>query len=269
MKKIGELLRDARTEKNITLNDISQKTKIQEKYLHALEKGDHTIFSGEIYIKGALRNYAQAVGLNVDEILSLYNQFIEQQPSERKEQQPTKKEQSFLFVYRERRPFPGVVIAWLAILVFVIAGSIWYLHGQGNKRHQNTPYSEGCFLENDEKQTKNDLPESVTPIEEPAVKKELTMLTESRDEVTYALSGVEQTKITLDFPDRCWVRILQDGAWVEEKIFNAGERKNLGDARETLLYFGNPPAARVTVNGLEIDNLIRFTSPVKIIIKKE
>ena len=268
MKKIGKLLREARTEKNINLDDICRKTKIQKKYLQALEKGEISIFSGEVYIRGVLRNYAQTIGLNADEILSLYNRFRTDHSPEKKEQQPTKKEQAIFFTRKERKPLPGVAITWMIIIAFVFIGSIWYLHGQNDQKNKKAPYTEGYFQENNEEQTGPTAPGTV-PFEQLPVEKELIMIAENGNEVTYALSGVEQAEITLDFPGRCWVRVLQDGSQVEEKIFNAGESKCLGDARETLLHFGNPPAARLTVNGLEINNLVRFKNPVKIIIKKE
>lgn len=272
MEEIGKLLREVRREKNITLDDISQKTKIQKKYLHALEEGDFSIFSGEIYIKGALRNYAQAAGLNADEILTLYNQFKNKQSFvEKNEQQVTKKEQSIYFTRKEKKPFPSVVFIWITLLIFVFAGSIWYLYGQDYQKERKKTYPEGYLLEDAEKQNKSATP-SIIPAEEPEKVeevKELVKIAENGNEIVYALRGVEQMEIILNFPGRCWVRILQDGTQVEEKTFQAGESKSLGDAQETLLHLGNPPAARITVNGLEFDNLTRFTNPVKIIIKKE
>ena len=75
MKELGEKLRRSRQEKNITLDEINQKTKIHLRYLEALEKGDPTPFAGEVYFKGALRSYAQMVGLNPDQVLELYHQI--------------------------------------------------------------------------------------------------------------------------------------------------------------------------------------------------
>ncbi len=268
MDKIGKLLREARQENNITLDEISQKTKIQKKYLHALEEGDHSLFSGEIYIKGTLRNYAQAIGLNANEILSLYNQLKKQRYLENTVQQPSKKEFNIFFARKKKKVFPGVAYIWIALLAFIFMGSIWYLHGHNLQKNKNISLPEGYFLEDTNEQAKPGLPDD-TPVDILPVKKELTVVAESNHEVTYALSGVEQAEITLNFPERCWVRIMQDGAKIEEKIFNAGESKILGDARETLLHLGNPPAARIAVNGLEINGLPRFTSPVKIIIKKK
>ena len=236
MEEIGKLLREVRREKNITLDDISQKTKIQKKYLHALEEGDFSIFSGEIYVKGALRNYAQVAGLNADEILSLYNQLKKKQNfAEKNEQQGTRKKQHLFFTRKEKKPFPSVAFIWIILLTFVFAGSIWYLYEQSYQKNKKPLYPNSYFLEDVEKQAKPATPD-IVPIEKPQKEKELSKIAESSGEVTYALSGVEQMEITLNFPGRCWVRILQDGIRVEEKTFQAGESKSLGDAQETWIH---------------------------------
>ena len=76
MKEIGNLLRQAREEKGKSLDEISRETKIQKRYLSLLEEGDFSSFSGEVYLKGALRNFAEAVCLNSSEIILLYDQAI-------------------------------------------------------------------------------------------------------------------------------------------------------------------------------------------------
>jgi cytoskeletal protein RodZ len=167
MEEIGKLLREVREEKGLTLDDISRETKIQKKYLSALEEGDFSLFSGEIYIKGALRNYAQAVGINVSEILSLYSQFKEKYNFEVKnDRNKTKKEQSIFFSCKEKKPFPSVALIWIILLTFVVGGSIWYLYGQGSKKETKAPYPEGYLLEDVEKQ-EEPAPQDVVSAEKP------------------------------------------------------------------------------------------------------
>ena len=59
LKTIGNLLKERRQERNLTLKQISEATKIRSEYLEALEKGDYSVFPSEVYIKGFLKNYAK------------------------------------------------------------------------------------------------------------------------------------------------------------------------------------------------------------------
>ena len=77
MQEIGNLLKKERQEKGISLEEISRKTKIQVRYLQALEDGDFSRFAGKVYIKGALRNYAESVGINATELISYYERTTE------------------------------------------------------------------------------------------------------------------------------------------------------------------------------------------------
>ncbi len=75
----GEALREAREVKNISLEDISRKTKISKRYLQAIEDEDPENFPETVYLKGYLRQYASQIGLNPDDIVQRYPPLIEQE----------------------------------------------------------------------------------------------------------------------------------------------------------------------------------------------
>jgi cytoskeletal protein RodZ len=78
---LGEKLRQAREEKGRTLDQVSRDTLIAARYIQALEREDFSIFPGEPYILGFLRNYSEYLGLDVQEQLSLYRALkIQEQP---------------------------------------------------------------------------------------------------------------------------------------------------------------------------------------------
>jgi cytoskeleton protein RodZ len=77
---IGSELKAARVSRKITLETVSQRTKIPVKYLEALEENRYDIFPSHTYAKGFIRAYAKVVG--VDPII-LTRQFnAEIQPVE-------------------------------------------------------------------------------------------------------------------------------------------------------------------------------------------
>lgn len=72
MSGIGEQLRKAREAKGLSISDIEKATKIQSRYLEAIENNDFDKLPGDFYVRAFIRQYAQIVGLNGKELLSQY-----------------------------------------------------------------------------------------------------------------------------------------------------------------------------------------------------
>ena len=77
MKTVGQMLKDQRDQKKLTLEDIHKFIKIHPSFLTALEEGNYDVFSGKIHAKGFLKIYAEFLDLNVDQILALWRREYE------------------------------------------------------------------------------------------------------------------------------------------------------------------------------------------------
>jgi len=64
---IGTLLRNARELKKFKIEDVASKTKININILRALEEDDIKNLPNIAYLKGFVKNYARAVGVNLDQ----------------------------------------------------------------------------------------------------------------------------------------------------------------------------------------------------------
>jgi cytoskeleton protein RodZ len=73
MKDTSELLKRTRLSKNLTLEEISSQTKIQLHILKALDEGNLDSLPNKVFIKGFLRQYAQALGLKSSEVIEMYD----------------------------------------------------------------------------------------------------------------------------------------------------------------------------------------------------
>lgn len=69
--EFGESLRKERELRGISLEDISAQTKVNIRFLEAIEHDDLSALPAKAFAKGFLRSYARAVGL--DEALVLTN----------------------------------------------------------------------------------------------------------------------------------------------------------------------------------------------------
>ena len=70
--KLGEVLRAAREAKAVDLARVERDTKIRERYLSALERGEYRELPGAVYTKGFLRNYGSYLALDPEYLIDLY-----------------------------------------------------------------------------------------------------------------------------------------------------------------------------------------------------
>ena len=83
MADIGDKLKSAREAKGLSIEDIEKATKIQSRYLTAIEKNEFDKLPGDFYVRAFIRQYAQVVGLDGKELLSEYHEDVpESKPDE-------------------------------------------------------------------------------------------------------------------------------------------------------------------------------------------
>jgi cytoskeletal protein RodZ len=76
---VGIELRNTRLQRGISLEDLSQSTKIKVPVLRALEDGDVADLPPVVYVLGHLRSYTREVGLEYDDIAHRYLDYIQQE----------------------------------------------------------------------------------------------------------------------------------------------------------------------------------------------
>jgi transcriptional regulator with XRE-family HTH domain len=72
MGELGSWLVRAREAKGLTLEDAERDTRISRRYLQALEMEQFNIIPAPVYARGFLRSYSQYLGLDPQEMLSLF-----------------------------------------------------------------------------------------------------------------------------------------------------------------------------------------------------
>jgi len=73
MFDIGSSLREARLRQNLDFPELEERTKIRPKYLRALEDEHFDILPAPTYVRGFLRSYAEALGLDGQPFVDEYN----------------------------------------------------------------------------------------------------------------------------------------------------------------------------------------------------
>lgn len=124
MSDLGALLRKAREERGLSLDDIQELTKIRKRYLEAIETGDYRVLPGSFYVRAFVKNYSEAVGLNPEEVLRLYQHEVPAAPVEQNaEPIPARKPRRVKAQSSERLGKIGfnlVMWSFLILIVFLV-----------------------------------------------------------------------------------------------------------------------------------------------------
>lgn len=122
--KLGEVLRAARETKGVDLSRVERDTKIRERYLVALERGDYRELPGAVYTRGFLRNYGAYLGLDAEYLIDLYRLETSPASAERARlpvaPRPIGRRASRAFVVT-----PGLIFA--ALLTVAVGAFVAYL----------------------------------------------------------------------------------------------------------------------------------------------
>lgn len=112
MESIGEKLKTRREEQGYSIEQVARDTNIAKRYLEALEIEDFSVFPGEPYLIGFLRNYAEYLNLDPEGMVTLYKNFkIQSQPLPMDE----------LLVQKDRR-IPWIILGVVIVVAALVTG---------------------------------------------------------------------------------------------------------------------------------------------------
>lgn len=84
MRTVGQILREARLEKEISLEEAEIATKIRRGYLQFLEENNFQNFASVTTARGLLKNYAEFLGFSSREILAIFRRDFEAKEEKKK-----------------------------------------------------------------------------------------------------------------------------------------------------------------------------------------
>src|SRR5207245_11812957 len=111
--RLGETLRAQREKKGITLEQAASDTRIREKFLKALEDSDYQTLPGTVYTKGFLRNYAEYLDLDANELVVVFHQ-------ERGQTEPARTFEPMRPIMRRSLIFTPAVLVPVVVLAGIV-----------------------------------------------------------------------------------------------------------------------------------------------------
>ncbi|MEC1115088.1 RodZ domain-containing protein [Bacillus safensis] len=270
MTELGKRLVEAREEKGMSLEDLQTVTKIQKRYLLAIEQGNYDIIPGKFYVRAFIKQYAEAVGLNPEQLFeefrkdvpSTYNDEVSDKLSNIKPQRELPKPASKVLELLPTILIIGGIIVVIAI-IYVIVQAV--NHDSGQKNNQAAPQqseskyevSEGSSLAKDQKKKEkasSDDKEKSSKKEDSSKDDETVSLKATNTEgstTTYEVSGADEMELTISASQASWLRVRDESG----KVLKMGELKDgesfktdLSDLSQVDIRLGNASGIDIKVN---------------------
>lgn len=233
---VGEKLRAAREAQGLDLPEIASRTRIPQRHLEAIEKGNYAGLPSITYALGFAKAYARAVGADEVAIARDLRTELHRNP-ERAAPVPAYETSD-----PARVPPRGLAIFGVILALVLIAGAIVYY---------GTDLFRGAAP----------APETLAT-EEPVAN--------AADNGTLAITATPVTagggQVSLIALDTVWIRVTDArGQKLVEKELAAGERYDVpGDADHPRIRTGGPEKIQVTLNGSNVDPLGRAGTTVDV-----
>ncbi len=258
LMEIGARLKEIRESKGLSLRELHEITKIQPKYLSALEEEKFEIFPGDVYIKGALRNYAAVLGLNTAEILEAYFEKYEKDTLANQENITLSKAKS----KKETLSPPNGLNKGKVIVLLLLTGFIvWLIYYTASRVELS--FLTGNNIEQiqvDDTDTEADIPpetEDPSPeendFEQVEETVEVILIHEDAKAQVFAVKNAEIISLEMKFSADCWIEIRKEGVPIFENTFRKDETYFLESDKELTIRIGNPPGVfAIIVNGTSL-----------------
>lgn len=153
MRTAAEILKKARLELAVGLEEVAEKTKIPLRYLKNIESGRYDLLPGESYAKLYIKSYAQFLGLCGDDCVSFFRRDLAAKTEHnrkgfgKKESLLLKLKSKFVQTVKKVSLDPNrTKIAGLLVLFFLLAGYLFYQYFSYNAPPE-IDYSVSCQKE--------------------------------------------------------------------------------------------------------------------------
>ncbi len=78
LKKIGDLIKEARLNKNQSVNELASNLKISEKQLRAIEDGRDDLLPERVFVKAMIKKISEELKIDINELIKEFNNQKEQ-----------------------------------------------------------------------------------------------------------------------------------------------------------------------------------------------
>ncbi len=269
-------LKEAREARGMSLDELQEVTKIQKRYLIGIEDGNYSMMPGKFYVRAFIKQYAEAVGLDPEEVFEQYKNEIPATYNEDIPEQLSRVQSRKSFSPNSSKMMemlPKVLIALAAIGVGVL---IWWFIASMNgndqakepadSKNKSVKYEETEDIvdkapskgEDSEKESRKNN-EKEKKKDKAASGQMLEAVETNANNAVYELKNTEKFELKLATTKASWVSISNAAGKNIYKgtldIANGNESQtfDLSGESEIKIIAGFSPATELYINGEKVE----------------
>jgi len=222
MASLGQELKRERELRGISLEEISESTKINRKFLQALEEDKLELMPSKFFIKALLRTYAKFLGLEEHSVLNKYHEaaIFQEQAQQTEEQLKTSRAETS----KKRKRWMASIT--LGACLLILTG--WFYFFASKKKISLPPVETKPSLTLQEE----------TPPPSPATQPERAEPAAEEKGLILEISFIEET----------WLQVYADGELKLEALKQPGETAVIQAQEELLFSLGNAGGITYSLN---------------------
>lgn len=237
-KSVGTILKEARLAKGLSIADAEQATSVRARYLEAVENDEYEKTSGEVFLKGIIRNYGNYLGLDGLELVKLYKANHQGVAAENinsagiREVEKVRlniqlKEKRDIGSGTGRFEMPQLPMKQIAagLAVVVLLGIGYVAVPKVIDYFKNMPQ-----VEQKQEEVQANASTAVKP---PSI--------------------LDKVQVEMEAKDSCWTEVTADGKEVFVGMLNAKDKRTFEAKDKIVVKYGNIGAMKLIVNGQPVD----------------
>ncbi|MGE7808389.1 helix-turn-helix domain-containing protein [Lysinibacillus capsici] len=291
--ELGTRLKEARLSKGYSLDDLQEITKIQKRYLVGIEEGNYSIMPGSFYVRAFIKQYAEAVGLDAEEILETYKNELPSTPNDQVSQSmtnsPSRRKVTKGPSNKMMEAMPKIIVALFIVVIIVAIWVLWQSKNSPGTSEEVNPTPEIEYdtnvkpidSEKDKKEQenkdaqKNDKEDTKATEETPTDEDDTNQTEEMKQTISagtveadgattsYTLTGTDTMKLKIEISGPTFVGIRnqqQQEILTDTRVYNAGEVVEFDASTQNYvrIRLGNSTQAKIYIN----DELLTYAQQI-------
>jgi cytoskeletal protein RodZ len=257
---IGSTLKEARTKKSVSYEDVHSKIKIHPRVLQLLEEEKFDKLPSPLFVKSFLKSYADFLEVNGEELVGLYEKEKQRDP-----------DQSFFIrsvdeKARDQKIKPKNLAVVAGVGAVIVLGAVFLLPPAGRalgKGVSGLRENLAAFYKNSAARKKEATAKKKTdaPSKESREKEKAPEKKETRDPSWLhsvdqgnfqAIPKREQLELEIRAIDTVWLKVLTDGKTAFQGLVQKGEKATVNANDQIEISTGNPDSMFWSLNGRSI-----------------